>query len=315
MLTDEATIMVEAGRGGDGIISFRHEKYVDKGGPDGGDGGKGGNIIFVSSTDLNVLNDFARKKIFKAENGTNGAKCKKFGKGGKNLEIKVPVGTSVINKATKKTIYDFTKPNESIVIAKGGKGGLGNVHFKSATNRVPREATPGEMGEQKQLFLELKMIADVGLIGKPNAGKSTLISVISNAKVKIADYAFTTLEPNLGVVKTTNNTFIVCDIPGLIEGASQGKGLGHKFLKHILRTRILVHLVDSTSDDYQRDYDSLRKELGQFDPKLLEKKEVVILTKSDLTQKVTQKFKYDLIVSATTSKNIDKLLEIISKLL
>ena len=313
MIADEARIEIEAGRGGDGVVSFRHEKYVDKGGPDGGDGGRGGDVIFVSSTDINTLNDFARLKRFKAKTGQNGAKCKRYGLHGEDLILKVPVGTIVIDQTSKEIIYDFKKPNEEIVIAKGGKGGLGNVHFKSSTNRIPREFEPGGEGEHMFLELELKLVADVGLIGLPNAGKSTLISVISKAKPKIADYPFTTIEPNLGVVSTKGKTFTVCDIPGLIEGASEGKGLGYKFLRHISRTKILVHLIDATSDDYQRDYKAIRKELEKFDQGLEKKTEIVVLTKTDLNPEIDQKFKYDVMISSATGKNIDKLIEIILK--
>ncbi len=315
MLVDEAIIDVEAGKGGDGAVSFRREKFIDKGGPDGGDGGRGGNIILVSSTDLNTLNDFARLKHFKAESGENGAKAKKYGAKGDDLILKVPVGTIISNSKTKEFIFDFNRPNEEFVIAKGGKGGLGNFHFRSATNRVPREFEPGEEGEKKKIKLELKMVADVGIIGLPNAGKSTLISVISKAKPKVADYPFTTIEPNLGVARFHDKTFTVCDIPGLIEGASEGKGLGMKFLKHVSRTRILVHLIDATSNDYQKDYQTIRQELGKFDKSMLEKKEIIVLSKIELQPKVDQNFKYDLAISSVTGQNIDKLLEKIAKLI
>lgn len=311
MLVDEATIDIEAGKGGDGAVSFRHEKYVDKGGPDGGDGGRGGNIVFLSSTDLNTLNDYARLKRFKAKSGDNGAKAKRYGAQGEDLILKVPVGTIITEQGSGKLVYDFRRPNESIVIAKGGKGGLGNVHFKSPTNRVPREFEPGGLGEQKNLHLELKLVADIGLIGLPNAGKSTLISVISNAKPKIANYPFTTIEPNLAVVKTKGRTFTVCDIPGLIEGASAGKGLGYKFLRHISRTKILVHLIDATSEDYEADYKAIRSELEKYDQGLEKKQEIIVLTKSDLIEKIDQKFKYDIAISSATNKNVSKLIDII----
>jgi GTP-binding protein len=311
MLVDEARIRIEAGKGGDGVVSFRHEKYVDKGGPDGGDGGRGGNIIFKSSTDINTLNDYARLKQYKAESGENGAKAKRFGAAGEDLILKVPVGTIISDLKTGEIIYDFQKTDELFVAAKGGKGGLGNVHFKSATNRVPREFGPGEPGEEKNLQLELKLVADIGLIGLPNAGKSTLISAISNAKPKIANYPFTTIEPNLGVVRAKGRSFTVCDIPGLIEGASQGKGLGYKFLRHISRTKILVHLIDSTSDDYERDYQTIRNELSAYDQGLEKKKEIIVLTKIDLTDKIDQKFHYDIAISSATHKNIAQLIDLI----
>ncbi len=315
MLIDEAVVDIEAGKGGDGAVSFRREKYIDKGGPDGGDGGRGGNIILVSSTDVNTLIDFARLKHFKAESGENGSKKKMYGAKGDDLILKVPVGTIVSDKESKQLIHDFKKVDEEVVIAKGGKGGLGNFHFRSSTNRVPREFEPGELGEKKKISLELKMIADVGLIGLPNAGKSTLISVVSKAKPKIANYPFTTLEPSLGVAKYKNKTFTLCDIPGLIEGASQGKGLGIKFLKHIARTRILVHLIDATSSDYERDYETIRKELEAFDKEMLKKKEIIVLTKIDLNPNIDQKFKYDLAISSATGENVGLLLEKISKTL
>ena len=313
MLIDEVTIDVQAGSGGDGAVSFRREKFIDKGGPDGGDGGRGGNVIFVSSTDINTLNDFARLKSFKATSGQNGMGTKKYGAQGEDLVLKVPVGTLIFDDADDKKIFDFTKPNQEYVVARGGKGGLGNFHFRSSVNQVPREFEPGGIGDKKRIKMELKFIADVGLIGLPNAGKSTLISVISRARPKIANYPFTTLEPNLGVVKYRDKTFVVCDIPGLIEGAAEGKGLGDRFLRHVSRTKVLVHLIDSTSDDYNRDYKAVRNELGKFDKELLEKKEIIVLTKSELRQSEIKKFKYDAEISAVTSKNIDKLLSLILK--
>lgn len=313
MLVDESTIDIQAGNGGDGAVSFRREKFIDKGGPDGGDGGRGGSVIFVSSTDINTLNDFARLKSFKAPSGQNGMGTKKYGAQGEDLFLKVPVGTLIFDKDTNDLLFDFVKPNLEFVAARGGKGGLGNFHFRSSTNQTPREFEPGERGAKKRLRMELKFIADVGLIGLPNAGKSTLISVISNARPKIANYPFTTLEPNLGVVKFADKTFVVCDIPGLIEGAAEGKGLGDKFLRHVSRTKVLVHLIDSTSEDYASDYKAVRQELEKFDKELLEKKEIIVLSKSELRQKETDGFKYDLEISAVTNKNIDKLLSYILK--
>jgi len=311
-MIDEAIIDVEAGSGGNGAVSFRREKYVDKGGPDGGDGGRGGNVILESSTDINTLNDFARLKHYKAEGGQNGAKAKKYGSQGNDLILKVPVGTLVFNKENGDLLFDFDQPGSKFVVAKGGKGGLGNYHFRSATNQVPREFEPGEPGEKFRLKLELKLVADVGLIGMPNAGKSTLISVISKARPKIADYPFTTIEPNLGVVKHKNKTFTVCDIPGLIEGAASGKGLGDKFLKHISRTKILVHLIASTQEDYQASYKVIRDELKKFDSKLLHKKEIVVCSKTYLkNSKNSSKFKFDLEISSATNHNISKLLDLI----
>jgi len=311
MLVDEVKIDIEGGSGGDGAVSFRREKYVPKGGPDGGDGGRGGNIILISSTDVNTLNDFARLKSFKAQDGQSGMKAKRYGSSGKNLVLKVPVGTLIYDDLTGKPLFDFQSPNQEFIAAKGGKGGLGNYHFRSSTNQVPREFEPGEPGEKKRVKLELKFIADVGLIGLPNAGKSTLISVISSAKPKVADYPFTTLEPSLGVVNHKGRSFIVCDIPGLISGAAEGKGLGDKFLRHISRTKVLVHLIDVTSHAFQRDYNTIRDELKKFDKQLLDKKEIVVLSKADLAPKLKTNFKYDIEISAAGGKNIDKLLSLI----
>jgi len=309
MLVDEVIIDVKAGRGGNGAVSFRHEKYVDKGGPDGGDGGRGGDIILRSSTDLNTLNDFARLKSFKAKSGQNGMKAKKYGLSGDDLILKVPVGTLIFDKNSDKLLFDFIKPEQEYCAVKGGKGGLGNFHFRSSINQVPREFEPGEEGESKRIRMELRFIADVGLIGLPNAGKSTLISVISNAKPKIADYPFTTIEPNLGVVRYKDKNFTICDVPGLIQGASAGRGLGIKFLRHISRVKILVHLIDASSNNYESDYGIVRKELEEFDKKLLKKIEIVVLSKSDLRQNKKSDFKYDLEISSATHHNIDKLLQ------
>jgi GTP-binding protein len=307
MLVDEARIHIRAGKGGDGAVSFRREKFIDKGGPDGGDGGDGGDVIFEASTSLNSLFNYSRLKHFEAEDGNNGAKKKQYGHSGEDLVLQVPVGTVVYDDENK-TVVDMTADKMRYLIAVGGKGGLGNDHFKSSTNRVPREFKPGEAGEEKDIRLELKLIADVGLVGMPNAGKSTLISVISNSKPKIADYPFTTLEPALGMVRYQDKAFAVCDIPGLIEGAAEGKGLGLKFLRHISRTKIIVHLVDATSADPKSDYKKIRNELKKFDPELLNKKEITVLSKIDLIPQIPKDFKFDIAISAATGKNIDKLL-------
>lgn len=308
-MIDEAVIHIKAGRGGDGAVTFRHEKYVDKGGPDGGDGGDGGNIIFICRTNEDTLTRYKREKEFSAENGAPGTKNNRHGKNGEDLVLAVALGTIITDTDSNKILADLTQDGQKITIAKGGVGGLGNVHFATATHRVPREMKPGEPGEELNLKLELKLIADVGLVGLPNAGKSTLISVISNAKPKIADYPFTTLEPNLGVVNYGSKNFIVCDVPGLIKGASGGKGLGDRFLRHIERTKIIVHLVDATSDNLKSDYKTIRKELENFSPNLANKKEIVVLSKVDLIDKLPKNFKYDLVISAVTHKNIDKLLQ------
>lgn len=311
MLVDEAKITIRAGKGGDGVVSFRREKYVDKGGPDGGDGGDGGSIILECSGQVHTLSDFARLKDFRAEDGRPGEKMRRHGKDGKDLILKVPPGTVVSDN--NRVIVDLKDLGEKVVITKGGKGGLGNVHFASAINQTPKQFKPGIPGEEKSVKLALKLIADVGLIGLPNSGKSTLISVISNARPKIADYPFTTLEPCLGVANYHEKKLIVCDIPGLIEGAAEGRGLGHKFLRHIERTRILVHLIDATSTDIDRNYKSVRTELKKYNPELLHKKEIIVLTKIDLIKKLPRDFKYDLAISAVSHKGIEELLKIISK--
>lgn len=311
MLVDEATITVKAGRGGDGAVSFRREKYVDKGGPDGGDGGDGGSVILECSDQVHTLSDFARLKDFRAEDGRPGEKMRRHGKDGKDLALKVPPGTIVNNN--NQIIADFQNLGEKFLIVKGGKGGLGNVHFANATNQTPRQSRPGASGEEKTIKLALKLIADVGLIGLPNSGKSTLIAVISNARPKIADYPFTTLEPCLGVATHHDKKLIVCDIPGLIEGAAEGRGLGHRFLRHIERTKILVHLLDATSPNLNNNYKTIRAELAKYNTELTRKKEIIVLTKIDLVKKLPEDFKYDLAISAATHKGIQELLKKISK--
>ncbi len=270
MLTDEATIKIIAGKGGDGLVSFRHEKYVPKGGPDGGDGGDGGDIFVICDDNTHTLSEFARKKEWRAEDGVKGKPKRQKGGQGQDLELRVPRGT--VMKIDEKIIHDFTKIGERVLIAKGGRGGWGNVHFATATRQSPAFAKKGEPGETKTLKLELKLIADVGLIGLPNSGKSTLLARISNARPKIADYPFTTLEPNLGVVRCHEKQFVVADIPGLIEGASKGKGLGDKFLRHTERTNVLVHLIDINKEHIVQDYETIRQELALWSEKLLRKK-------------------------------------------
>jgi len=279
MITDEAKILITAGKGGDGAVSFRREKYVPKGGPDGGDGGDGGDIFIISDDNAHTLFEYARKKDWPAENGVNGKPKRQKGKDGQDLKLRVPSGTLV--KSHERVIYDFTKTGEKILIARGGRGGWGNVHFATATSQSPLFAKKGEPGEELSLKLELKLIADIGLIGLPNSGKSTLLSRISNARPKIAAYPFTTLEPNLGVAKIFDTQLVVADIPGLIEGASKGKGLGDKFLRHIERTKILVHLIDINSEHLEQDYKIIRQELAEWSPALLNKKEIIVLNKAD----------------------------------
>jgi GTP-binding protein len=285
---DEANITVESGKGGSGCVSFRREKFIPKGGPDGGSGGKGGDIILVTSSRKRTLYDFNYKKHFKAQNGSGGEGNQRTGKDGDDLIVEIPPGTLVINADTGELIKDFVNPDETFVLAKGGRGGQGNTHFKTSTHQTPRFAQPGEPAETLNIRLELKLIADVGLVGLPNAGKSTLISAISSARPKIGAYPFTTLIPNLGVVKPRwgGEAFVVADIPGLIEGAHTGAGLGIQFLRHVERTRFLVHLVDVSEidpDDPLRDYETINHELSLYSELLSSKPQIVVLSKMDLT--------------------------------
>ncbi len=277
VFVDKATVFVKAGDGGDGAVSFRHEIYVDKGGPDGGDGGRGGSVIFVADPNTNTLVDFRFKPELKAENGEGGAKRKRHGKKGADLIVSVPVGT--VGKQGEKILFDFTEDAQQATIAKGGDGGFGNAHFKSSTRQAPRIAEKGEAGDELTLELELKLIADVGLVGLPNAGKSTFLSVTTNAKPEVAGYAFTTLTRHLGVADIDKASLLIADIPGLIEGASEGKGLGHEFLRHVERTGVLLHLIDAYNDDIAATYQTIRKELEQHDAKLAKRPEIVAITK------------------------------------
>ena len=284
---DEAMITVQSGDGGKGCVSFRREKFIPRGGPDGGDGGKGGDIILSTTSRKRTLYHFKYQKHFKAENGSHGQGKQKTGKNGRNLTIELPPGTLVIDADTGHLIKDLVETGETFVILKGGRGGQGNTKFKTSTHRTPRFAQPGEPGETRTLKLELKLLADVGIIGLPNAGKSTLISAISSARPKIANYPFTTLAPSLGVVQTGwSESFVVADIPGLIKRAHQGTGLGIKFLRHIERTRILVHLIDASSidqDDPLDQYHTINQELAMYDEKLAKKPQIVVLNKLDLS--------------------------------
>lgn len=320
-MVDSATIILTAGKGGDGIVSFRREKYVPRGGPDGGDGGNGADIYFCVNKQLSTLVDYTRLKTIKAKNGNPGGTNQRHGKDGDDLFLYVPVGTQIFERQNDKWVsqFDLVEDGSKVLIAKGGRGGWGNVHFATAVNQAPMSANKGMEGETKELKLELKLIADVGIIGLPNAGKSTLISVISNCKPKIADYPFTTLEPNLGVVSHKGKTFVVADIPGLIEGASTGKGLGDKFLRHIERTTILVHLISAKDDDIERSYQTIRTELKNFQPDLLNKIEIIVINKADLLhQKSIGKFikKHSAqVISAVTRRGVSGLLDtIIEKL-
>ncbi|MBO8143954.1 MAG: GTPase ObgE [Thermodesulfobacterium sp.] len=281
---DQAKIYVKAGNGGAGCISFRREKYIPKGGPDGGDGGDGGDVILIADPQVHTLYNFHHQVHFRAENGKPGMGKKMKGKDGQDLILRVPVGTVVKDAETGGILGDLTEPGQTLVVARGGKGGRGNAHFATPVRQAPRIAEPGKPGEEKWLVLELKLIADVGLVGFPNAGKSTLLSRMSAAKPKIADYPFTTLEPNLGVVRLFDgNTFVVADIPGLIEGAHKGIGLGYEFLKHIERTRILLYMLDiSKEKEVVKDYQILKNELKLFNPQLLDKDYLIALNKIDL---------------------------------
>lgn len=279
MFVDTATVFIQAGKGGDGAVSFRHEIYVDKGGPDGGDGGNGGDVVFVASENVNTLLDFRYQPELKAKPGARGGKTRMHGRSGLDLIVKVPVGTLI--KRDGIVIADLIENGQKAIIAKGGDGGFGNAHFKSSVRQTPRMAEKGELGETFTAELELKLLADVGLVGLPNAGKSTFLSVVTNARPEIADYAFTTLTPNLGVADIDDGSLLIADIPGLIEGAADGKGLGDQFLRHVERTAVLLHLIDSYSNDVARDYTTIRDELGKYSPELLERSEVIVLTKID----------------------------------
>lgn len=279
MFVDKVSVLICAGTGGNGAVSFRHEKYIDKGGPDGGDGGKGGDVIVVGSNRQNTLASFRFQRELKARNGEYGSKRKRHGKSAENLEIMVPVGTVVYGEEDK-ILADITQEGEKVVVAKGGKGGFGNAHFVSSRRQTPRVAEKGEPGEEFEARLELKLIAEVGLIGLPNAGKSTLLSRVSNAKPEIANYPFTTTVPNLGVARINDDrSLLVADIPGLIEGASEGKGLGGEFLRHVERTKVLIHLIDAYSNDIVSDYNVIRKELSAYKIDLSARPEVVAITK------------------------------------
>lgn len=322
---DKTKIKLVSGRGGNGMVAWRREKYVDKGGPAGGDGGNGGDVYFVADRCLATLLDFKYRSVFKAENGQNGGIKGMHGKCAKHLYIKVPLGTIVKDDATGKVIADLTEEGQTVLIAKGGRGGRGNARFASAQKRAPQFCEPGEPGIERLVDLELKLIADVGLLGMPNAGKSTFISVISSAKPKIADYPFTTLVPNLGVVKKPNGDgYVVADIPGLIEGASEGVGLGHEFLRHVERCRFLVHIVDLTSDNPLDTYLKINEELKKHSEALAHRYQIVVLNKIDAvdnnkTQTVLEEFKKILpeekifTISAATKENVDELLQYISQ--
>ena len=279
---DQVKIYIKAGNGGHGSPSFRREKFIEFGGPDGGDGGKGGSIILKSERNLNTLIDYRFQQHHKAERGENGTGQNRTGRGGEDLFLKVPVGTQVFEEDNKTLIYDFNKEGEEFVAANGGEGGLGNTRFKSSTNRTPKKFTKGVFGEEYVIWLQLKTIADVGIVGLPNAGKSSLLGAITNATPKIANYKFTTLNPNLGVATYDNKEITLADIPGLVEGAHEGVGLGIQFLKHIERCKTLMHLIDITNEDLENTYQQVKNELGSYSKELLNKKEIIVLNKTDL---------------------------------
>lgn len=318
MFIDEAKIWVKAGDGGNGCISFRREKYVPKGGPNGGDGGKGGDVVIRVDPNMSTLLDYTYRTRYRAKRGGHGMGKGMTGKDGENLVIPVPRGTLVIDGETGFLMNDLTRDGQAFVVARGGEGGLGNARFATSVDRAPRKATKGEPGEERTILLQLKLLADVGLVGKPNAGKSTLLAHISRARPKIADYPFTTKVPHLGVVRGRGMDFVVADIPGLIEGAHQGKGMGTKFLKHIERTRVLLLLVESTSASREADYEVLLGELGSYSKELLERPRCLVLTKSDLLpgenrhagdlhRRITDVFGVH-VISAVTGEGIEELL-------
>jgi GTP-binding protein len=324
---DEAIITVQSGDGGKGCVSFRREKFIPRGGPDGGDGGKGGDIVLKTSPRKRTLYQFRFQKHFKAKNGSHGQGKQKTGKNGQDLTIELPPGTLITDADTGQVITDLIKCDETVVLARGGRGGQGNARFKTSTHRAPRFAQPGEPGESKTLRLELKLLADVGIIGLPNAGKSTLITAVSSARPKIGNYPFTTLFPSLGVVQTGwAEPFVVADIPGLIEGAHKGTGLGIRFLRHIERTRILVHLIDVSAmdtDNLLNAYNTVNKELAMYNQELTEKPQIVVLNKMDLpdVREVAKKFqaaikeKQVILISALTGQGIENLKSKIIQLL
>lgn len=322
MFSDSAKIFVKAGDGGDGAVTFHREKYVAAGGPDGGDGGKGGNVVFVADKNINTLVDFRYKRKFAAENGGNGRDAKRNGKNGEHLYVRVPVGTIVRDEESGLVICDLKEDGEEFVVAKGGIGGWGNVHFATATRQVPRFAKPGAPGDERMVTLELKLIADVGLLGFPNVGKSTFLSIVSDARPKIANYHFTTLQPNLGVVNMGDGSFVVADIPGIIEGAHEGVGLGHEFLRHVERTKLLLHVVDVSGiegRDPIEDFDAINKELSLYSERLAGKRQIVLANKSDIPgfednfeifRKEMESRGYTVFkISAATKQGIDEVLK------
>ena len=321
---DEAKIAVFAGDGGNGCLSFRREKYIAQGGPDGGDGGDGGSVYLQGDNDLNTLIDFRYQQHFKARPGDGGKGRDRSGIGGKDLILRLPLGTQILDETNTFILADMTRIGQKVTIVKGGEGGKGNTFFKSSTNQAPRKSQPGGELEEKWIWLRLKLIADIGLVGLPNAGKSTLLSRITAAKPKIADYPFTTLHPNLGVVNQDDKEFVIADIPGLIEGAHEGLGLGHRFLGHVERCKALLHLVDVTSENIKKDYQTIINELKAYDTNLAEKKQVIVLTKCDaanedqinFAKKELKKLKINNVlgISAVSGDNITTLIRKLQEL-
>ena len=329
MFTDYAKIIIKSGNGGDGAVTFRREKYVAAGGPDGGDGGRGGSIYFRVDPNANTLIDFRYNKKFKAQNGENGSGANKFGKSGEDLYINVPIGTIIKDAKTGKVVADLSKEGQVELVLKGGRGGKGNSHFATATRQVPRFAQAGEDGEEKEVILELKLLADVGLLGFPNVGKSTFLSVVTDAKPKIANYHFTTIEPNLGVVKTKRgDSFVIADIPGIIEGASEGIGLGIQFLRHVERTRLLLHVVDVSGIEGRNpveDFKTINEELKKYSEKLSTRKQIIVANKIDIMQddagykeleKLAKKENLEIYkISGATGEGISELLDRVAEVL
>ena len=320
---DQARIYIKAGNGGSGSASFRREKFVEFGGPDGGDGGDGGSIIVQSDRNLNTLIDFRYAQHFKAPHGKPGSKRNKTGANGEDLILKVPLGTQLYEEDNNTLIYDFTKNKEKYLVASGGKGGFGNVRFKSSTNRAPRKKTNGKLGEEFWIWLQLKVIADIGIIGKPNAGKSSLLAALTRAKPKIANYPFTTINPNLGVSYYGGKEITLADIPGLVEGAHKGVGLGDKFLRHIERCKILLHLIDLSEDNLFNSYNKIKLELSNYDKNLTKKREIIFFNKSDLLEdneidkklkefKNKIKTKYE-VISVYSNKDVKKIKKLLTK--
>ncbi len=322
---DQAKIYVKSGNGGPGCISFRREKFIEHGGPDGGNGGRGGDIIFTAIKELNTLIDFRYAQHFRAQGGDNGAGEMRSGRAGDDLIIRVPVGTEILDEDQETVLLDMTEPGQTITFLRGGDGGFGNAHYKSSTNQAPRKKTPGWAGVERGLWLRLKLIADAGLVGMPNAGKSTFLASCTAAKPKIADYPFTTLHPNLGVVKAGDREFVLADIPGLIEGAHEGHGLGDRFLGHVERTAVLLHLIDITSDDPAASYKMVRNELREYGGGIDQKPEIVALNKADalgqeLSEDVAKDFEKKtkvkpILISGVSKEGVDKALFALNKII